>query len=103
MQYRYLRSVVWATGLMLRLLFWHILIENVLGWHRLVERGKIGRWRYYARHFRLFAISMGGVMIKLGQFISTRVDILPPEVTSELAGFAGRSAERALQGYSQGD
>jgi predicted unusual protein kinase regulating ubiquinone biosynthesis (AarF/ABC1/UbiB family) len=29
---------------------------------------------------------MGGVLIKLGQFLSTRVDILPPEITNELAG-----------------
>lgn len=29
---------------------------------------------------------MGGVLIKLGQFLSTRADILPPEITGELAG-----------------
>jgi predicted unusual protein kinase regulating ubiquinone biosynthesis (AarF/ABC1/UbiB family) len=29
---------------------------------------------------------MGGVLIKLGQFLSVRVDILPSEVTQELAG-----------------
>jgi predicted unusual protein kinase regulating ubiquinone biosynthesis (AarF/ABC1/UbiB family) len=29
---------------------------------------------------------MGGVLIKLGQFLSVRVDILPREVTSELSG-----------------
>jgi predicted unusual protein kinase regulating ubiquinone biosynthesis (AarF/ABC1/UbiB family) len=29
---------------------------------------------------------MGGVLIKLGQFFSVRVDLLPPEVTRELAG-----------------
>jgi predicted unusual protein kinase regulating ubiquinone biosynthesis (AarF/ABC1/UbiB family) len=29
---------------------------------------------------------MGGVLIKLGQFLSIRVDVLPPEVTGELAG-----------------
>jgi predicted unusual protein kinase regulating ubiquinone biosynthesis (AarF/ABC1/UbiB family) len=28
---------------------------------------------------------MGGVMIKIGQFLSTRVDVLPPEVTDELS------------------
>ena len=28
----------------------------------------------------------GGVLIKLGQFLSTRVDVLPPEVTAELRG-----------------
>jgi predicted unusual protein kinase regulating ubiquinone biosynthesis (AarF/ABC1/UbiB family) len=29
---------------------------------------------------------MGGVLIKVGQFLSTRVDVLPPEFTNELAG-----------------
>jgi predicted unusual protein kinase regulating ubiquinone biosynthesis (AarF/ABC1/UbiB family) len=32
------------------------------------------------------AIEMGGVWIKVGQFLSTRVDVLPPEFTNELAG-----------------
>lgn len=86
MQYRFVRSLIWAYGIMARLLFWHYIVESLLGLHDLVERGNIQRWRAYARSFRAFAISMGGVMIKLGQFISTRVDILPPEVTDELAG-----------------
>ncbi len=86
MQWRYAGSLVWALGLMMRLLFWHYLLESTLGWHRFVERGNLRRWRSYARGFRRFAISMGGVMIKLGQFISTRVDVLPPEVTDELSG-----------------
>ena len=29
---------------------------------------------------------MGGVMIKVGQFLSARLDILPSQVTDELAG-----------------
>jgi predicted unusual protein kinase regulating ubiquinone biosynthesis (AarF/ABC1/UbiB family) len=29
---------------------------------------------------------MGGVMIKLGRFLSARVDVLPPEITEELQG-----------------
>jgi predicted unusual protein kinase regulating ubiquinone biosynthesis (AarF/ABC1/UbiB family) len=86
LQWRYLGSLVWALGLMLRLTFWHYLLDSVLGWHGLVERGSLKRWTSYARGFRRFAVSMGGVMIKLGQFISTRVDVLPPEVTDELAG-----------------
>ncbi|MBZ0300823.1 MAG: AarF/ABC1/UbiB kinase family protein [Anaerolineae bacterium] len=86
MQYRYVRSLVWASRLLVRLLFWHYLVESLFGMHDLVERGNVARWQTYAREFRGFAISMGGVMIKLGQFISTRVDMLPPEVTQELAG-----------------
>jgi predicted unusual protein kinase regulating ubiquinone biosynthesis (AarF/ABC1/UbiB family) len=44
------------------------------------------RWRRIARRFRELAVEMGGVLIKLGQFLSIRVDILPREVTGELAG-----------------
>jgi predicted unusual protein kinase regulating ubiquinone biosynthesis (AarF/ABC1/UbiB family) len=39
-----------------------------------------------ARRFRRLAVTMGGVMIKLGQFLSARVDILPQEITDELKG-----------------
>ena len=44
------------------------------------------RWRSLARRFRELAVRMGGVLIKLGQFLSTRVDVLPPEITEELRG-----------------
>lgn len=44
------------------------------------------RWRSLARDFRSLAVDLGGVLIKLGQYLSTRVDLLPPEVTRELSG-----------------
>jgi len=39
-----------------------------------------------ARRFRSTAIDLGGLLIKLGQFFSTRVDILPQTTVHELAG-----------------
>ena len=36
--------------------------------------------------FRGLAIKMGGVLIKVGQFLSARVDVLPSEITSVLSG-----------------
>ena len=44
------------------------------------------RWPRIAREFRGLAVQMGGVLIKLGQFLSARADILPAAITSELAG-----------------
>lgn len=44
------------------------------------------RWRQLARRFRWLAVQMGGVLIKLGQFLSARVDVLPVEITQELQG-----------------
>lgn len=39
-----------------------------------------------ARHFRITAVELGGLLIKLGQFFSTRVDILPQNSIQELSG-----------------
>ena len=51
----------------------------------------VARERMSARHrrraiqFRDTALDLGGVIIKLGQFFSTRVDVMPPEYIEELA------------------
>jgi predicted unusual protein kinase regulating ubiquinone biosynthesis (AarF/ABC1/UbiB family) len=37
------------------------------------------------RAFRVTAIEMGGLLIKLGQFLSARADLLPPEALAELS------------------
>lgn len=43
------------------------------------------RNRARARKIRSTALEMGGVLIKVGQFLSSRVDLLPPEYIEELA------------------
>lgn len=40
----------------------------------------------FARNFHLMAVELGGLMIKVGQFLSSRLDVLPPEITEELEG-----------------
>lgn len=64
---------------------WHDLLLNrpLLGWMRTPA---LGRWVLISRRFRDLAVEMGGVLIKLGQFLSTRADILPREITDELGG-----------------
>jgi predicted unusual protein kinase regulating ubiquinone biosynthesis (AarF/ABC1/UbiB family) len=66
-------------------ILWSDIILNrpFLRWFRTPA---LPRWQAIARKYRDLALSMGGVLIKLGQFLSTRVDILPREVTGELAG-----------------
>jgi predicted unusual protein kinase regulating ubiquinone biosynthesis (AarF/ABC1/UbiB family) len=86
MQYRFLRSLIFSGWLMARLLFWYYFVERIIGAKDYIERTNMQRWQQYSREFRHFAIAMGGVMIKLGQFISTRVDVLPPEIIQELEG-----------------
>ncbi len=82
---RYLRIVFFFGRIALQVIGWYLVIQPILG-RGFVRRGESARIRRWARQFRLLAIRMGGVMIKLGQFVSSRVDVLPPEIIGELAG-----------------
>lgn len=42
--------------------------------------------RRFAQRFHVLAVDLGGLMIKVGQFMSSRLDVLPPEITRELEG-----------------
>ena len=83
MQLRFWRILIFAGWLFVRILFWQVYAKKYIPGY--VSRTEVKRWRKYAREFRYFAIALGGLFIKLGQFISTRVDIFPDEVTQELA------------------
>ncbi|MDJ0784392.1 MAG: AarF/UbiB family protein [Desulfosarcinaceae bacterium] len=74
--------------LLLKTLWWDVICNVApLRWLRpSAER----RWAALATQFAELATELGGVLIKLGQFLSTRVDILPPEVIQELAGLQDR-------------
>ncbi len=82
---RYRRTLWVAAWLFGRALWWELIVRRVFG-ERAVARGRAQRLRRWAREFREMAVQMGGVMIKLGQFISIRADVLPAEVIEELAG-----------------
>jgi predicted unusual protein kinase regulating ubiquinone biosynthesis (AarF/ABC1/UbiB family) len=66
--------------------WWFEVVLPRIGLARLAERGRIPRLRRLARRFHVLATDLGGLMIKVGQFLSSRLDILPPEITSELEG-----------------
>lgn len=53
---------------------------------RVLRSDPLPRWTAIAGRYRGLAVELGGVLIKLGQFLSTRVDILPLEVVRELSG-----------------
>jgi predicted unusual protein kinase regulating ubiquinone biosynthesis (AarF/ABC1/UbiB family) len=83
---RYLRVVLFFAGALLSILWWDLILRHLPGLRSLARRSALDRWRRIARRYRRLAVRMGGVLIKLGQFLSIRVDVLPPEITSELAG-----------------
>ena len=82
---RYRRITFFFARLLLGLAYWEVLLPR-LGLRSVSQRTRSDRLRKSAVRMRSLAIEMGGVMIKIGQFLSTRVDILPPEFTMELEG-----------------
>jgi predicted unusual protein kinase regulating ubiquinone biosynthesis (AarF/ABC1/UbiB family) len=62
------------------------MILRRIGFRKTVNRTRPDRLRRIAREYRALAVEMGGVLIKVGQFLSARADMLPEEITSELSG-----------------
>jgi predicted unusual protein kinase regulating ubiquinone biosynthesis (AarF/ABC1/UbiB family) len=81
-RYRKMRRFVTRT--FLQALWWDVFLA-LPGLSRF-RRPAAERYRRIARRYRALAVEMGGVLIKLGQYLSTRVDLLPEAVIRELAG-----------------
>ena len=82
---RYRRIIIFFAGVAINFLFWEVFLSRI-GLRALAQRTRSNRYRNVAARFRTLAIRMGGVMIKVGQFLSARLDVLPSEITEELAG-----------------
>jgi predicted unusual protein kinase regulating ubiquinone biosynthesis (AarF/ABC1/UbiB family) len=82
---RYRRIVLFFAWAIASLALWELLFPLV-GLAGRVRHTRPRRLRALAARFRALAIRMGGVLIKIGQFLSSRLDLLPEEITSELAG-----------------
>lgn len=78
--------ILWFAARYLAQTWWFELLLPRVGLTRLAVRGRAKRLRRLARNFRLLAVDLGGLMIKVGQFMSSRLDVLPPEITKELEG-----------------
>jgi predicted unusual protein kinase regulating ubiquinone biosynthesis (AarF/ABC1/UbiB family) len=82
---RYWRIIAFFVRAILDFIYWELILPRI-GLKKVTRRSRPGRYRRIAAQFRQLAIRMGGVMIKVGQFLSSRLDVLPPEITAELAG-----------------
>lgn len=65
--------------------FWELVFPRI-GLGYLSRQTRSNRLSRIAARYRVLAIQLGGVLIKVGQFLSSRVDVLPREITNELAG-----------------
>lgn len=82
---RYRRIVSFAAREFAKV-WWFELVLPRLGLSSIAERTRGPRMQRFARRFHVLAVELGGLMIKVGQFMSSRLDVLPPEITKELEG-----------------
>ena len=76
--------------------WWFELVLPRFGLARFAARGRIRRLQKLARRFHALAADLGGLMIKVGQFLSSRLDVLPPEITRELEGLQDEVAPESF-------
>ncbi|HEY5572658.1 MAG TPA: AarF/UbiB family protein [Anaerolineales bacterium] len=82
---RYRRIIYFFARIIISIIIWDLFLPR-LGLRRLSQSTRSRRLQRIAIQYRALAVQMGGVLIKVGQFLSARVDVLPSVITSELTG-----------------
>lgn len=82
---RYRRILRFAARYIIQT-WWYELVLPRFGLTKFVAQGRAARMTRIAQRFHVLAVDLGGLMIKVGQYMSSRLDVLPPEITRELAG-----------------
>jgi len=84
-RWRYVRVLAFFGQVALGIIVWDIALR-AMGLGRIARRTAQARYRRVAQRYRHLATRLGGVWIKVGQFLSSRVDVLPEVITAELSG-----------------
>ena len=95
---RYRRIIAFAAGVLGQTVWWDVIFAFPL--LDQLRTPPLKRWQVIARRYRDIATDMGGVLIKLGQFLSTRVDLFPPEITRELASLQDEAVPAPFEGIA---
>ena len=95
MRARYRRILRFASWY-LAITWWFELFLPRIGLVKIAERTRSKRMQRFAKGFHILAADLGGLMIKVGQFMSSRLDVLPPEITKELEGLQDEVAPVAF-------
>jgi predicted unusual protein kinase regulating ubiquinone biosynthesis (AarF/ABC1/UbiB family) len=82
---RYRKILAFFARWIITIFFWELVFPR-LGLRKLSERSRSKRMQRFGQQYHRLAVSLGGVMIKVGQFLSARADVLPVEITNELEG-----------------
>lgn len=82
---RYRRITRFAARYLVQAWWYELFLPRFgLGW--ISARGRTRRLERIAQRFHVLAVDLGGLMIKVGQFLSSRLDVLPPSITKQLEG-----------------
>lgn len=82
---RFLKVLTFFLGVVVHIYFWDVFLSKFALTRWYARRSTMRRWVRMARNFRYLALHLGGMQIKLGQFLSSRADIIPDAVRRELA------------------
>lgn len=83
MKSRYRRILRFAALALLQT-WWFELVLPKFGLKRFIASRRLARYQKLARRFGRLATDLGGLIIKAGQFASSRLDVLPSAITAEL-------------------
>jgi predicted unusual protein kinase regulating ubiquinone biosynthesis (AarF/ABC1/UbiB family) len=97
---RYLRVLSFFARVVLGVIWWDLILRRV-GLRRLSQRTAPTRYQRVAQQYRALATRLGGVWIKVGQFLSARLDVLPESITSELANLQDEVAPEPFESMRQ--
>ena len=93
---RHARVLLFFARTAAGVVWWDIFLRR-LGLRALARRTAPERYRRAAVRFRALAAELGGLWIKVGQFLSARVDVLPSSITTELAGLQDEVAPETFE------
>lgn len=91
------RRILRFASFALAELWWFELALPQIGLAKLGARGRVRRLTRLARNFHDLAADLGGLMVKVGQFLSSRFDVLPESVTRELSGLQDEVAPQPFE------
>lgn len=85
---RRIRVISFFVRIAVHFLWWDYLLK----WYplRVFRSPWVPRWQQLTRRYKEVALDCQGLWVKLGQFLSTRVDVLPIEITQELESLRDR-------------
>jgi len=94
------RRILRFAALALAQTWWFELVLPRFGLSKLAARSRLARMQSLARKFHVLAADLGGLMVKVGQFLSSRLDVLPVEITRELEGLQDEVAPQPFSEIS---